>query len=85
MWCTGVVALCFAIQAVEGRLVSHGVCRPLDDLKATYDALPDLLTQVGVVAARQCAAHYRPVSEYIATLPEYIATLPGHFRIRVVA
>jgi hypothetical protein len=30
----------------EGMLVQQGVCQELDDLKATYHALPDYLTQV---------------------------------------
>lgn len=30
----------------EGMLVQQGVCQELDELKATYHALPDFLTQV---------------------------------------
>lgn len=30
-------------------MVQYGVCRPLDQLKQLYLALPDLLTEVGDV------------------------------------
>jgi hypothetical protein len=33
-------------QLEEGMLVARGVCEPLDEMKATYEALPDFLTHV---------------------------------------
>ena len=33
-------------QSEEGMLVASGVCRELDDLKNTYNSLPDYLTKV---------------------------------------
>ena len=33
-------------QSDEGMLVAYGVCRELDDMKNTYNSLPDYLTKV---------------------------------------
>lgn len=33
-------------QLEEGLMIAHGVCEPLDEMKATYQALPDFLTHV---------------------------------------
>lgn len=35
--------------SLEGCLVQSGVCAPLDDLRATVDQLPDILTQVCMI------------------------------------
>jgi hypothetical protein len=37
-------------QEEEGMLVQQGVCQDLDELKATYQAMPDYLTQAGAGA-----------------------------------
>ena len=33
-------------QLDEGMMVAYGVCRELDDMKNTYNSLPDYLTKV---------------------------------------
>ena len=33
-------------QSDEGMMVAYGVCRELDDMKNTYNSLPDYLTKV---------------------------------------
>ena len=34
-------------QVDEGMQVAYGLCEQLDDMKLTYQALPDTLTRVG--------------------------------------
>jgi hypothetical protein len=47
---TGVSLIADVLQlggaATEGGMVQLGVCQPLDELRATLDQLPGLLTQV---------------------------------------
>lgn len=59
----------------EGMLVQQGVCQELDDLKATYHALPDYLTQVRG-SAQHCQRRSRCA---VCSMGTVLKTVPSGF------